>query len=127
MCAPFLASHVPASATRRTCAAAGRIRLVPGRASAAGARAGGPVAVVPPVMGTPLMPPSPPMAVLVASAGETESVSEGWRRTCSVESEVEVWRRECVLRWEERVWWERWLRLRFPVLAPGCLLCWEVT
>ena len=69
VCAPFLASHVPASAARRTCAAAGRIRLVPGRASAVGARAGGPVAVVPPVMGTPLMPPSPPMAVLVASAG----------------------------------------------------------
>ena len=69
MCAPFLASPVLASASRRAYAAAGRIRLIPGRASAAGASAGGLVAAVPPVKRTPLTPPSPPTAVLVASVG----------------------------------------------------------
>ena len=69
VCALFLASPVPASASKRACAAAGRSRLIPGRASATGASAGGLVAAVPPVMRMPLTPPSPPTAVLVASAG----------------------------------------------------------
>ena len=76
VCALFLALSVPMSASRRACAAAGCVRLIPGRASAAGASAGRLVAAVSPAIGMPVMPPSPPTAVLVVSAGGRQSLCQ---------------------------------------------------
>ena len=72
------------------------LRLLLDESDSAGASARKLVAAVPSVMGTPLMPPSPPMAVLVAPAGVDRVCVRGVEADMFSESEVKALCREPV-------------------------------